>query len=35
MGAGFPSEFSEKEIQKLYLRFKDIDKNGNGDLDPE
>ena len=33
--SAFPNEFSEKEIQKLYARFKEIDKDGSGDLDPD
>ena len=35
MGSAFPSEFTEKEIQKLYARFKKIDEDGSGDLDPD
>lgn len=31
----FPSQFSQKEIQKLYARFKQIDEDNSGDLDPE
>ena len=31
----FPSQFSEKEIQKLYARFKQIDEDNSGDLDPD
>lgn len=31
----FPSQFTEKEIQKLYARFQEIDKDKSGDLDPE
>lgn len=31
----FPSQFTEKEIQKLYARFKQIDEDNSGDLDPE
>lgn len=31
----FPSQFTDKEIQKLYARFQEIDKDKSGDLDPE
>lgn len=31
----FPSQFTEKEIQKLYARFKQIDEDNSGDLDPD
>ena len=31
----FPSQFTEKEIQKLYARFQEIDTDKSGDLDPE
>lgn len=31
----FPSQFSQKEIQKLYARFKQIDEDNSGDLDPD
>lgn len=33
--AEFPSQFSQKEIQKLYARFKQIDEDNSGDLDPD
>lgn len=32
--AEFASHFTQKEIQKLYARFKQIDSDGSGDLDP-
>lgn len=31
----FPSQFTETEIQKLYARFKQIDEDNSGDLDPD
>jgi Ca2+-binding EF-hand superfamily protein len=30
----FPSQFTDKEIQKLYNRFQEIDNDKSGDLDP-
>lgn len=30
----FPNQFTEKQIQKLYARFKQIDEDNSGDLDP-
>ena len=33
--SAFPGEFTEQEIKKLYARFKEIDTDGNGDLDPD
>lgn len=31
----FSAHFTQKEIQKLYARFKQIDSDGSGDLDPK